>query len=425
MEPKRVLLVLTEFPPRIGGMQTHSVYLLRHLAARGYAASVLTYQPTRDVEVHDWQAIDAQMPFPVHRILSRIGYWATLQKIEAFARTWKPDLVYCSTVFFGFLQKSLNIPVLCRSVGNDVMRPWIAWPFKPFSTFLSNRALERHLYELYERFNNPEWIERIVRTQRQVLMQTSARCMSRVIANSEFTAELLRQIGVREDRIDIVVGGVDTARFARPPGTPRDFRRSLGLPESQWMLMTACRLVPKKGIDFLISAFAQLRQHMPDAHLLIVGAGPKADRFRQLATQYGLNRFVTFAGRVEHHLMPTYYWAADVFALASRVHLNRLSGLRDAETMGRVLCEANAAEVAVMAARSGGIPSVVEHQTNGLLFEPDNIADFVATARTLRDRPDNTQAMRERGRERAKQNFDWSIIVDAHERSFARVLSER
>ena len=78
-----------------------------------------------------------------------------------------------------------------------------------------------------------------------------------------------------------------------------------------------------------------------------------------------------------------------------------------------------------MAARSGGIPSVVEHNANGLLFEPDDVEDFVATACSLRDHPENAQGLRERGLELAKQSFDWSVIVDAHERSFAQVLSER
>ena len=119
----RILLVLTEFPPRIGGMQTHGVHLVRHLAERGYPGVVLTHRPTRADELDRWRLVDAQMPLPVHRVLSRLSHWATLHRIEAFARAWKPDLIYCSTVFYGALRPALDVPVLCRSVGNDVMRP--------------------------------------------------------------------------------------------------------------------------------------------------------------------------------------------------------------------------------------------------------------------------------------------------------------
>ena len=90
--------------------------------------------------------------------------------------------------------------------------------------------------------------------------------------------------------------------------------------------------------------------------------------------------------------------------------------------MGRVLCEANAAGVPVLASRSGGIPSVIQHNTNGLLFEPEDIEDFVTKAATLRRDEKSCRAMTERGREMAAEQFDWSVIVGAHEALFKQVL---
>jgi glycosyltransferase involved in cell wall biosynthesis len=120
--------------------------------------------------------------------------------------------------------------------------------------------------------------------------------------------------------------------------------------------------------------------------------------------------------------MPAHFWAADAFVLASRVHVSRRSGLSDVETMGRVLCEANAAGTPVLASRSGGIPSVIEHGVNGRLFGEDDIDDFVQQARSLRDQPDQTRAMVERGRALAAQRFDWSVIVERHEHLFRQSL---
>jgi phosphatidylinositol alpha-1,6-mannosyltransferase len=418
----RILLVLTEFPPRIGGMQTHGVHLVRHLAERGYPGVVLTHRPTRDDEVEHWRQVDAQMPLPVHRVLSRLSHWATLRRIEAFARDWKPDLIYCSTVFYGALRLSLGVPVLCRSVGNDVMRPWIAWPYRPLSRVFSTAWLERHLVDLYERVHSPEWLERLARGRRRQLTEASARQMTTVIANSDFTAGLLRRIGVPPERLDVLVGGVDAAHFD-PRGRGRAAaRQQLGLPAGAWLLTTACRLVPKKGIDFLLQAFAVLRTHMADAHLVIIGSGPKARHWLAAADAAGLAGAVRFVGRVEHDAMPAHFWAADAFVLASRVHVSRRSGLSDVETMGRVLCEANAAGTPVLASRSGGIPSVIEHGVNGRLFGEDDIDDFVRQARSLREQPDQTRAMVERGRALAAQRFDWSVIVERHEHLFRQSL---
>lgn len=232
MSRPRVLLILTEFPPRVGGMQTHAINLLQHLATRGYVGAVLTYQPCGGHTSGDWREEDSELPFPVHRILSRIGFWASVHRAEGFARTWKPDLVYCSTVFYGALSSSLKVPILCRSVGNDVMRPWIAWPFKTFSNWLARPSLERALFDLYESCNCPEWIERLARKRRHEIMADSAHSMSKIFANSEFTAQLLRAAGVLDERIEVLVGGVDTAHFRRTRIDKALIRRRLGVPEN-------------------------------------------------------------------------------------------------------------------------------------------------------------------------------------------------
>ena len=116
---------------------------------------------------------------------------------------------------------------------------------------------------------------------------------------------------------------------------------------------------------------------------------------------------------------------AEVFILASRISVNRISGLSDAETMGRVLCEANAAGVPVIASRSGGIPSVIGDGDNGLLFEPDHADDLQRQFTRLLHDADLRQSLIQRGRERAQHEFDWSIIVDQHHQAFEQVQQTR
>lgn len=424
----RLLLVLTEFPPRIGGMQTHALYLARHLAARGYPLIVVTYQPATLEERCAVAELDRTLPFAVMRRLSRLGYWHNIDELTRIGRRFGAELVYCSTVFYGFLRASLGVPVICRSVGNDVMRPWIAYPFRPGSHLLALPYLDDRLYRFFRNLDYPELVEALFRRQRCRLVRESVRQIDLVLANSTFTAGLLQQIGVPEARLEIVVGGVDAARFA--PRARASFdraaaRRALGVPEQAYVLVTACRLVAKKGIDFLLPAFARLIELMPDAHLVIVGSGRHGRRYRRLARRFGLEQRVTFAGRVEHQRIQDYYWLSDLFVLASRVQVDPATGLRDAETMGRVLCEANAAAVPTLAARSGGIPSVIADGKNGLLFEPDDERDFLRQA--IRARYDTAVVTRmvRRGQIVARRRFDWHRVLTAHERSFARVLEGR
>ncbi|MBW2732667.1 MAG: glycosyltransferase family 4 protein [Deltaproteobacteria bacterium] len=422
----RVLLVLTEFPPRIGGMQTHAAYLSKHLMGCGYQVEVITYQPASSEEHEAERTSDADLGYPVLRVLSRLGFWHNVEKMVAIAGRFQPDLVYCSTVFYGFLHDTLKVPVICRSVGNDVLRPWIAYPFHLGSRLLSQRYLDERVYRFFRQLDYPERVEVLFRRQRWELMRRAARRINLVVANSVFTADLLREIGLQDAQIEVLVGGVDAARFRRPA----DFdvaveRRRAGFDPDAFLLTTACRLVAKKGIDFLLPAFARLRRDIPKAHLQIIGDGRHAKRYRSLAKTLGLERHITFTGSIDHQQIHPRYWISDLFVLASRVQHDQATGLRDAETMGRVLCEANAAGVVTLAARSGGIPSVIQDEDNGLLFEPDDADTFIRAVQRVRASKDLAKRLQQRGLKHARERFDWSIIMARHERIFESFIAAR
>ena len=420
----RILMVLTEFPPRIGGMQTHAINLVEHLVKRGMCLEVATYRAGDSDEVEAIESIDAAVPCPVHRCLSRIGYFHNLTVIERIGRRFKPDLVYTSTVFYGDLGSRLNVPVVARSVGNDVMRPWIVYPYRFCSRFVSHPLWEHRLYRFFKRLDYPELVEAAFRKRRVQLMTESARKYDMIFANSEFTGSLLGGLGICEGQRRVVTGGVDHDRFRHIEPNPYG-RQYWQIPKERFLLVTVCRLVKKKGLDFLIESMSQLLQAQPQLHLLIVGDGRQAKRLRKQAESSAASEHITFTGRIPHPEIEQAYACADAFVLASRVHHDRITGIRDAETMGRVLCEANAVGLPVLAARSGGIPSVIEHEANGLLFEPDNLASLVNQLSRLVEDPTLRTKLIEEGRRRAKDRFDWSHIVAEHEltfRKYAEVL---
>jgi len=381
-------------------MQTHAVHLCRYLHQRGYHVEVATYRGP---------AVD--FPFPVHRCLSRIGFTENLRVLESLARIARPDLLYSSTIFYGRLSASTGIPMIARSVGNDVLRPWIVWPYRSFSRLLSTPWLEDRLYQRFRKLDCPEAIESLLLARRRAEIAESARHIAHILANSDYTAGLLRQLPVAG--VTVLPGGVDTPRF-RPL---RDTRDELGLPNNKYLFFTACRLVPKKGVDLLLRAVSKL----PDTHLVIAGEGRQLRRCVALAEQVGIADRVTFAGRVPHENLQRYYWAADQFILASREHFDAVTGLRDVETMGRVLCEAHAAGVPVIASRSGGIPSIVQDGRNGLLFDEDNLDALTHCIKRLRGDPDLSRSLVNQGFRDAAEKWDWSVVCRSHERMFRAV----
>ncbi|MFN2454130.1 MAG: glycosyltransferase family 4 protein [Pyrinomonadaceae bacterium] len=415
----RILLIMPEFPPKIGGMQTHAAYLSRHLAARGYRVEVATYQSSDTRRRAEEVQCDRRLSFPVHRILSRVGFWHNLNVVRRLAQKFRPEVIYASTVFYGLLRNYVDAPIICRSVGTDLLRPWMGYPYQFGSGLLSNARLERTVNAWLEQVNYPEWIETAFHERRHELMRDSAREMTRILANSQFTAGLLEELGVAAERIETLVGGVEAARFRRPAIDTRSYRRALGLPENAFILLTACRLVAKKGIDLLLHAVKEIETDLPRVQLVIVGDGKHKTKYQNLTRELGIEERVTFAGRVSHDLIHKYYWCCDLFALTSRVHCNPLTGIKDVETMGRVLCEANAAAIPVVASKSGGIPSIIKHEENGLLFEEDSAKDFIRQVWRIHADCALARHLIQNGTQKAQHKFDWPIVVRRHEQVFA------
>jgi phosphatidyl-myo-inositol dimannoside synthase len=414
---RRVLLILTEFPPSIGGMQTHAILLSRHLHESGSEVTIYTYRSTGNQEECD--EVDASFPFEIHRSLSRVGYFRNLDVLLKAIKDFKPDIIYASTVFYGILEKLTEVPTICRSVGNDIMRPWIAYPYKLGSYLASNKYLEKRLYNFFKKIDKPELIEILFREKRLNLTTKSAKSATKILANSEFTKNLLEKVGVPEKRIQMVVGGVDAKYFEVPEGFNKEqVRQELGLPADKTILLTACRLVDKKGVDFLISALAASGPEEKKYHLVIVGKGRRLKRLQKLAYSMGVESHITFVGVIPYEKMPPYYWVSDIFVLASTVFQDPVTGLKDAETMGRVLCEANAAGIPIVATRSGGIPSVITHKDNGLLFPENDVIMFHNHIESILKNDKLRVQLIKNGLKKARDKFDWAHILKAHEKAF-------
>lgn len=375
----RLLLILTEWPPAVGGMQTHARHLAAHFARHAAAMEVLTYRVTDTAVAMQARDFDAGCGYSVKRVLSRLGYWHNLNLILQRIRAFRPDAVYASTVFYGLLRSRAGVPVVCRSVGNDVLRPWLGYPYPWCSGIVGSAPIHRALRWWLEHGQHPDWVDRLFREGRERLMRQAAEAHHGILANSDYTAGLLRGIGVDGSRIEVVAGGVDSAEFSAPPDARAAARAALDLPANAQVLLTVCRLVEKKGVEVLLDALARLRPAFPALRLLVVGDGRRRAAYEAHAARLRLCDYVRFEGRVPHEQIARYYWASDAFALASYECHHAGGAVRDVETMGRVLCEANAAGVPVVATATGGTPSVLRHGCNGLLVPPGD-ADALATA---------------------------------------------
>ena len=241
------------------------------------------------------------------------------------------------------------------------------------------------------------------------------------IAGNAEAAELLRQKGFRKPIHVLPQLGVDEAIYARRDEAP--LRRKLGL--RGFVIGFAGRLVPEKGIDLLLEAFAAVLTRRVDEHgtpnaerssasLLVVGGGPlRAELARRFAQP-------PFAGRavlldtVPHGEMPRYLNCMDALVLPSR------AAPHWKEQFGHVLIEAMACEVPVVGSTCGEIPNVIGDA--GLTFPEGDAAALAAALQRLMASPDLRADLAARGRRRVLERFTDARIAQATFEIWQQVL---
>lgn len=193
-----------------------------------------------------------------------------------------------------------------------------------------------------------------------MLERLTAPITTRLVALTprEIEEHLARGVG-RADQWVAIHSGVPLERFQAVAADPNGLRRELGCPSGAPLVGSVGRLAPIKRYQDLIAAVARLPR--PDVVCLLVGDGPEAAALAAAARLAGLGDRVRFLGWRED--IPRILAALSVFVLPSAN-----------EGMGRVIVEAMAAGVPVIATRVGGIPSVLPDGECGLLVEPEDVA---------------------------------------------------
>lgn len=175
-------------------------------------------------------------------------------------------------------------------------------------------------------------------------------------------------------------------------------RAELGIGAGTELVVSVCRLVPRKGIDMSLRAMSRLQPKRPVMYV-VLGDGPDAERLQEIAQRVGARvRWVRNASDDEKRM---WLAAADVFLLPVREDEG------DVEGFGIVYLEAALAGIPSVAGRSGGASEAVIHERTGLLVHPHRIEEIEECVTTLLENSELRQKMGANGRERAKTEFRW------------------
>ena len=241
------------------------------------------------------------------------------------------------------------------------------------------------------------------------------------VAISPALALKYEQAGLPPAKLRVVPQGVDLEGF-RPVEHRISLRRQLELPLHGPLLIFVGSLIYRKGLDLLLSAWAQVHSRYPDAHLALVGKNqfdgePEAGRF--LAQQLGR---LPGAAASNLHLVGArervsqYLQAADVFLFPSR-----------REGFGTAVVEAMACGLPCIVAELPGITDFIfsGDGSDGIVVPPEDPSVLAAAAARLIAEPDHARAIGRRARGRAVERFSFARIADTYLDYYASLVRAR
>jgi teichuronic acid biosynthesis glycosyltransferase TuaC len=273
---------------------------------------------------------------------------------------------YPDGVAASLLARHLGKPFVCTARGSDI--------------------------NLYQQFSTP----------RRLIAKT----LEQSAANIGVSADLVKQmvaLGADSGKCHTIRNGVDLERFV--PLDPAESRAALGLPARGLMLLMVGHLVELKGHHLVI----EMLKGLPDAHLVIVGAGERLAFLQSLALSLGVQTRVHFGGQQANDELKRYYSAADVLLLAS-----------SREGWPNVLLEAMACGTPVVATLVNGTPEIVSAPEAGRLAAERSPASLRAALDDLLARYPQRRLVRA-----FAERFSWAETTQRQVDLFEAVLSER
>jgi glycosyltransferase involved in cell wall biosynthesis len=232
-------------------------------------------------------------------------------------------------------------------------------------------------------------------------------CHTRLLAVSQATREFHVRQGVAADRAHVCYNGVDLDVFRPRPPTGW-LHRGLGLPNDALLVATIGQLVMRKGHDVLVRAAARIKDRLPAVHWLIIGER-HSQKPEALAYEASLHAAVAEAGLTRRfHFLGTLGNVADVLP-----ELDLLLHPAQQEPLGRVLLEAAAAGVPIVATDVGGTREIFPNPTIARLVGPNDDEALAAAMVELIECPLAREKLSLAARRRMEEQFDISQAAEA------------
>jgi len=226
------------------------------------------------------------------------------------------------------------------------------------------------------------------------LEKQAAEKANTIITISKYTQNKIIQLyEIEKEKIRIVPNGVDIQKF-KPRKNQSTIKRQIGINNRQCVLFVG-RLIPRKGLSFLVQAAKHIIKEKEHTAFVIVGDGPQKNQLISYLEKNRIRKNFIFLGDIKDEILPLIYNCAEVFVLPSVQ-----------EGQGIALLEAQAVSKPVIAFNTGGVRETILNQETGLLVEPNSKELANAIIKLLKNE-EMRNKMGKKGREFVSKNFSW------------------
>jgi len=223
-----------------------------------------------------------------------------------------------------------------------------------------------------------------------------------VIACSKFVRKEVERCGVRKEKVKVINNGIDEIdrKLLLAKSKCQQFRKELDLPNDYKILFTVGRLIPKRGIHYLVRSMKRVAERRSDVLLIVAGDGPQFKELVKMTEKMKLEKTVRFVGEVDNLQLEKMYIASDIVVLPSLI-----------EAFGITVLESMAYMKPLVAFDSGGPSEVISENEIGFVVENRSIDELAEKILELTKSPTLLKEFSSNCQKNIRK-YDWDKIAD-------------
>lgn len=352
-EKPEIILAGEIFPPDIGGPATYTHSIAKYLLKQGHKLRVICYSATLPA--------DEEFGSRVIRISSFLSLPAKylLYFLKLLNVSLRCKVIYGQGPVASGLPAVLVKMILRKKLVVKVVGDY-AWEQ---AQILGGTRKSIDEWQKYPEFNAKKKSTNLKLKFLNFVEKMTVRKATQVIVPSEYLKKLVEGWGVKPHKIKIIYNSVE---FNAPANLDKEeAKRKIGIQGD--LIITVARLVPWKGIDFLIKLVPEIKKINPNFKFLILGSGVEEGRLKKIIRENKLENDVIMAGRIPHKDIYLYYSAACLFVLNTSY-----------EGLSHVILDAMYYHLPMIVTNSGGNPELILDDYNGLLVKYNNQEEWLA-----------------------------------------------